>query len=102
MRRLAIALAFLLIAPAAYARGGKGSGSHRSGGSHSSGSHRSSSGGSHGSRVGVKGYTKKNGTYVAPHTRSAPNHSKRDNWSSRGNVNPTTGKTGTKDPNAPK
>jgi len=46
--------------------------------------------------VHVKGYTKKNGTYVAPHERSAPNHTKNDNYSTKGNVNPYTGKEGTK------
>lgn len=44
----------------------------------------------------VKGYTKKNGTYVAPHYRSDPNGTKLDNWSTKGNYNPYTGKAGTK------
>lgn len=48
------------------------------------------------SKVRVKGYTKKNGTYVAPHSRSAPNKSKKDNWSTKGNRNPVTHKKGTK------
>jgi len=48
--------------------------------------------------VYVHGYTKKNGTYVAPHHRSAPNHTKSDNWSTKGNINPYTGKVGTKNP----
>jgi len=46
--------------------------------------------------VYVRGYTKKNGTYVAPHYRSSPNHTVRDNWSTKGNRNPYTGKLGTK------
>lgn len=46
----------------------------------------------------VKGYTKKDGTYVAPHKRSDPNSRKDDNWSSKGNTNPYTGKKGSKDP----
>ena len=49
----------------------------------------------------VKGYTKKDGTYVDPYKRSDPNGSKADNWSSKGNTNPYTGKEGTKDPYAP-
>lgn len=49
----------------------------------------------------VKGYTKKDGTYVAPHHRSAPNGTKYDNYSSKGNVNPYTGKAGTADPSKP-
>jgi len=48
--------------------------------------------------VHVRGYTKKDGTYVQPHERSAPNHTKADNWSTKGNVNPYTGKPGTKNP----
>jgi hypothetical protein len=47
--------------------------------------------------VSVKGYFRKDGTYVAPHMRSAPNATALDNWSSKGNVNPYTGKPGTKD-----
>lgn len=48
--------------------------------------------------VRVKGYFRKDGTYVAPHVRSAPNASRLDNYSTKGNVNPYTGKTGTVDP----
>lgn len=44
----------------------------------------------------VRGYYRKNGTYVAPHYRSSPNNTKLDNWSTKGNINPYTGKTGTK------
>lgn len=61
----------------------KGSG-HSGGGSHS-----------------VRGYTRKDGTYVAPHQQTNPNSSKYDNWSTKGNVNPYTGKKGTVDPEAP-
>jgi len=46
----------------------------------------------------VRGHYKKDGTYVAPHVRTTPNSSKLDNWSTKGNVNPYTGKDGTKDP----
>lgn len=49
----------------------------------------------------VKGYIKKDGTYVAPHQRTTPNSSKLDNWSTKGNTNPYTGKEGTKDPYKP-
>ena len=57
-----------------------------------------SRGGSRGGSVRVKGYTTKSGQYVAPHYRSSPNKSKNDNWSTKGNVNPYTGKAGTKNP----
>ena len=49
-------------------------------------------------QVYVHGYTTKNGTYVAPHYRSAPDSNPYNNWSTRGNVNPYTGEVGTKDP----
>jgi len=51
-----------------------------------------------GGTVTVGPYTKKDGTYVAPHHRSAPDGSKSNNWSTKGNENPYTGKPGTKDP----
>jgi len=44
----------------------------------------------------VRGYNKRNGSYVAPHYKTSPNNSKWDNWSSRGNYNPYTGKKGYK------
>jgi len=46
----------------------------------------------------VRGYYKKNGTYVQPHYRSSPNSTSNDNFSTKGNVNPYTGKEGTKNP----
>lgn len=46
----------------------------------------------------VNGYTKKDGTYVAPHQRSDPNRTQRDNYTSKPNVNPYNGKKGTKEP----
>lgn len=45
-------------------------------------------------QVRVRGYVRKDGTYVAPHYRSSPNSTKADNYSTRGNYNPDTGKTG--------
>lgn len=51
-----------------------------------------------GAQVRVKGHFRKNGTYVAPHYRSAPNSSRLDNYSTRGNYNPYTGKRGTANP----
>ena len=48
-----------------------------------------------------KGYIKKDGTYVAPSHATNPNKSKADNYSSKGNTNPYTGKEGTRDPDAP-
>lgn len=44
----------------------------------------------------VRGHVTRRGTYVAPHVRTNRNHSRADNWSTKGNVNPYTGKRGTK------
>jgi hypothetical protein len=49
--------------------------------------------------VAVRGYVKSNGTYVAPHMRSAPDGNPYNNWSFPGNTNPYTGKVATGDPN---
>ncbi len=50
------------------------------------------------SDVYVNGYLKKNGTYVQPHFKTAPNSSMFDNYSTKGNYNPYTGKPGWIDP----
>lgn len=44
----------------------------------------------------VRGYTRSDGTYVAPHMQTNPNQTRNDNYSTRGNVNPYTGQAGTK------
>lgn len=49
-------------------------------------------GGSH----SVRGYTKDSGVHVSPHHATNRNNTKNDNWSTVGNVNPHTGKRGTK------
>ena len=49
-----------------------------------------------GSTVDVRGYFRKDGTYVPPHKRTAPDGSFDDNWSTVGNVNPYTGQPGKK------
>jgi hypothetical protein len=45
-------------------------------------------------QVSVRGYFRKNGTYVAPHQRTRPNSTVTDNYSYKDNVNPHTGKVG--------
>jgi len=45
----------------------------------------------------VRGYTKKNGTRVAPHKRTTSDGTDGNNWSTKGNINPYTGKPGTKE-----
>ena len=49
-------------------------------------------------QVYVKGYTKSNGTYVEPHYRSSPDSTPLNNYSTKGNINPYTGKAGTQNP----
>lgn len=47
----------------------------------------------------VRGYFKPStGSYVAPHYKTTPNRSKFDNFSTKGNFNPYTGKKGTVSP----
>ena len=48
--------------------------------------------------VYVDGYWRKNGSYVQPHYRSAPDSSYNNNWSVSPNVNPHTGAQGTLQP----
>jgi len=71
------------------ARGGRGRGS----------GHSSSIGpgtGSNYSSHSVHGYVRKDGTSVAPHHRSNPDHNFYNNWSTKPNVNPYTGIEGTR------
>jgi len=52
---------------------------------------------SFGSSVRIRGYTKKStGTYVYPHRRTSPDSRRLNNWSTKGNINPYTGKKGVK------
>ena len=44
--------------------------------------------------VNVKGYTKKSGIYVMPSYKTSPNRTKLDNYSTKGNYNPYSGKIG--------
>ena len=47
----------------------------------------------------VRGYYKPStGRYIMPHYRTSPNKSKFDNYSTKGNYNPYTGKRGTVSP----
>jgi len=44
----------------------------------------------------VKGYVKPSiDKYIAPHFKNTPNKTKFDNFSTKGNINPFTGKKGT-------
>jgi hypothetical protein len=46
--------------------------------------------------VFVQGYFRADGTYVAPHFRSNPDHNFYNNWSTYPNINPYTGQMGTR------
>ena len=46
--------------------------------------------------VRVRGYYRRNGTYVQPHYRSNPDGNFYNNWSTYPNVNPYTGSIGTR------
>jgi hypothetical protein len=87
-----LAVVVALSSPAAFAKGGGGG--HSSSGY--SGTHSHSSGTSSTGSHSTSGYVKSNGTYVAPSHATNPNGTKADNWSTSGNVNPYTGKAGTK------
>ena len=50
----------------------------------------------------VGGYYRSDGTYVPGHYQTNSNGNPWDNWSTRGNYNPYTGKPGTVDPYAPR
>lgn len=82
--------AIVLVAACALSMGAAAKGGGHSGGSHSGGGRVSSS--SH----SVRGHVTKNGTYVAPSRATNPNGRRSDNYSQKGNVNPYTGKEGTK------
>jgi hypothetical protein len=47
----------------------------------------------------VRGYTRSDGTYVAPYYRTSPDHTIDNNYSTKGNYNYHTGEQGTVNPN---
>jgi len=46
----------------------------------------------------VRGYMRRNGTYVQPYEKTSPNNNRYDNYSTKGNNNPYTGKKGYESP----
>lgn len=94
MRSLALVLVVAFSAAAMAKGGGGGHGGSGRSSSHTSTSSHSSSGDSH----TVRGHYTKDGTYVQPHHATNPDGTKTNNWSTKGNVNPHTGKEGTKEP----
>lgn len=92
MKKLLILATMISIAAMsgnAFARG-----SSYSGKSYTPSYSRSSASGS--SDHSVRGYTRSNGTYVAPSHATNPDSTRNNNYSTSGNVNPYTGKLGTK------
>ncbi len=47
-------------------------------------------------KVRVRAHTTKSGSYVPAHVRTSPDSRKSNNFSTKGNTNPYTGKAGTK------
>jgi hypothetical protein len=78
---------FVLVPNSAFARGGH---SDRKGPSTGPGT------GAKTSSTHVSGYTKKDGTHVGGYSRTTPDKNFKNNWSTKGNENPRTGKEGTK------
>ena len=50
------------------------------------------------SQTHVRGHLRSDGTYVPPHYRTTQNSTRNDNWTTRPNVNPYTGRVGTRAP----
>lgn len=46
--------------------------------------------------VRVRGYVRASGSLVLPHARTAPDGRFMNNWTTRGNTNPYTGRAGTR------
>jgi len=90
--QIAVLVLFAVSTGHAWARGGGHSGSHSYGGFTRQYSCPACNTHDH----SVSGYIRKNGTYVAPHMQSNSNGTTGDNFSHIGNVNPYTGKPGTK------
>lgn len=90
MRIAVVVVAMLSLSSLAHA------GRHGGGGGHHSSSGRLSGTGSSSSSHLVHGYTTKRGTRVAPYRATNADHTQRNNYSTKNNVNPSTGKTGTR------
>jgi len=88
LRSIGLLLAFLILGSnSTFARGGHG------------GAKSSSTGpgtGAKASTTRVSGYTRKNGTHVDEYSKTTPDKKFENNWSTKGNQNPKTGKEGTR------
>jgi hypothetical protein len=90
MKKLAFALALVLASATGASAQLYGTQQQNSGGLYGTGSNPNSH--------SVDGYTRNNGTYVAPHQQTNPNNTQRDNYGTSGNYNPYSGQTGTRVP----
>lgn len=81
MKKIAVAAISILLSTSAIARG--------------SYYHLSGTGSSY-SHNHVSGYTRSNGSHVNSYERTGRNSTQLDNYSTKGNYNPYTGRTGTK------
>jgi hypothetical protein len=89
-RSLFTALLGALLTPFVEAKGSHGGSRGGGGGKRATGT------GANRSAHSVRGYSKKNGTRVAPYRQSNGNDRTTDNWDTKGNINPDTGKAGSK------
>lgn len=105
MRKLIIAVAIATLSIYAEAKGGHGprggghSGGHSNGHSsagHYHSSHATTGTGAKQAHEHVSGYIRKNGKHVGAYDRSTRDSTKANNWSTKGNMNPLTGKRGNK------
>jgi high-affinity K+ transport system ATPase subunit B len=92
---LVLCLAFALAAPS-FAKGKSGNHKSSTKTTKTTTTTKSTTSTTNTSIVHVHGYVKKDGTVVKAYDRTAPNATKNDNWSTKGNVNPETGVPGTK------
>jgi hypothetical protein len=89
------ACAIALVSSDAIAKGGgRSSSGGKSTSSHSSPSSAGPGTGAKSQSTQVRSYTKKDGTHVSAAKRSTPDKNFRNNWSTKGNTNPSTGKKG--------
>jgi len=87
-RAFVLFLAAILLTFSAFAKGSRSTRSHTS---------PSTGTGSKSSSTTVRGYTTRKGTHVNPYHRSTPDGTQKNNYSTKGNVNPYSGKPGTKE-----
>lgn len=94
MKRLLVATLALSFAIPAFSRSSNHTSSHNADNSLSSVGPAGT--GTNSKITHVKEYTKRNGTRVKSYDRTSKDDTKADNWSAKGNINPETGRIGTR------